>query len=283
MMVVFEMYKVWKAVWDTPEQVTLTWLAQAIPSIIDGCWLMVYILIPTLVLELWSHETAIALYKKNPRLYTTAVGLNVFNHFVLGMPCYVLAVCFLARDLNSHHDAATSAMLLVPCQVLITIVIHSLCFYHVHKILHTIPKLYKWHKFHHLFNTLVTPITANAVSPVEYALGYLAPFCVSMLLLRATETSLWISIQVISMFNLIMHTPKLQYIYDKDQLLVPKWMVSTADHLEHHKRLNCHYAAPTLDIDYLADLLSVTGAGTASSSSGGKMIQVSPAGGTNKK
>jgi sterol desaturase/sphingolipid hydroxylase (fatty acid hydroxylase superfamily) len=221
---------------------------KAVRGIIDGSWLMVYIIIPTVLLELWSLDSATALYKKNPRLYCTAAGLNLFNHFVLGMPSYVLGVCFYTKELDL---AATSKTLVVFYQVLVTVLIHSLCFYHVHKVFHNVPQLYKWHKFHHLFNTLVTPITANAVSPVEYFVAYLTPFMISMTLTRTTETSLWLAIQVISIFNIAMHTPKLQPYYQG----VPQWIVSTADHLEHHRRLTCHYAAPTFNLDYVAALL----------------------------
>jgi sterol desaturase/sphingolipid hydroxylase (fatty acid hydroxylase superfamily) len=245
---------------------------KAMRGIIDGSWLMVYITIPTLLLELWSLETATALYKKNPRLYCTAIGLNLFNHFVLGMPSYVLGVCFYAQDL---HLPTTSTALVVLLQVMITVVIHSLCFFYVHKVFHTVPQLYKWHKFHHLFNTLVTPVTANAVSPVEYFVAYLTPFMISMTLLRSTETSLWLAIQVISIFNLAMHTPKLQHFYHS----APQWIVSTEHHLEHHKRLSCHYAAPTFNLDYIAALLSTPATATATTS--GDKIAPAAAGSTN--
>ena len=30
-----------------------------------------------------------------------------------------------------------------------------------------------------------------------------------------------------------------------------KWLVSPRNHIQHHKKRNCHYASPTLNIDYI--------------------------------
>ncbi|CAB9496830.1 expressed unknown protein [Seminavis robusta] len=259
---------------DLPYLATLSWSElyelyweevheTACRGFVDGVWLMVYIIIPTLLLEMWSFETAAALYKKNARLYKTAFALNFFNHFGLGAICYAFTITFFAKNVPhpvlASTDSTDSTMLLLASyyltiagQVLTLMIVHSLCFYTVHRIFHTYPKLYKWHKFHHLFNTHVPPITANAVSPVEYLIGYLIPFLISMTLFQHCELALWIAIQVVSIFNIAMHTPKLERYYDK---ILPSWMVGTGDHLEHHKRLNCHYAAPTLDLDYLVEVI----------------------------
>ena len=214
----------------------------------EGLWLMLWLLVPTLLLEAWSYETSRALYKKNAQLYWQALALNLINHFGLGAPGYALVVTLLSdRDRVSVREVAG--------QVLGLILVHSICFYQVHQTFHTVKSLYQWHKFHHLFNTHVSPITANAVSVVEYVIAYLSPFAVGMLLFPCSVTSLKIAIQVISFLNLAMHTPKLEQFY---QTLFPAWipLVHTAAHLEHHKRLNCHYAAPTLDWDGIVLLVT---------------------------
>ena len=36
--------------------------------------------------------------------------------------------------------------------------------------------MYWAHRFHHKFNVVVVPVTANAVSLAEYAIAYMAPF-----------------------------------------------------------------------------------------------------------
>jgi len=59
---------------------------------------------------------------------------------------------------------------------------------------------------------------------------------------------MFVAVGIISCNNLLIHTP---WIADLSARLVPWWGVSTADHLEHHKRLTTHYAAPTISIDRL--------------------------------
>jgi hypothetical protein len=66
--------------------------------------------------------------------------------------------------------------------------------------------------------------------------------------LRPDRWSLFVGVGIISFNNLLIHTPS---IADLSARLVPWWGVSTADHLEHHKRLTTHYAAPTVSIDRL--------------------------------
>lgn len=207
-----------------------------------GVWLMAYLVVPTLLLETWSHETSRALHKKNAHLYWQAFALNFVNHFGLGAPAYALAVTLLAQPEEEFKVRTTVG------QVFGLVVVHSICFFQAHQAFHTVKPLYRWHKFHHLFNTHVTPITANAVSMVEYVIAYLTPFGVGMLLFPCSALALQIAIQLISICNIAMHTPKLELLY---KTYVPAWLpiVGTAAHLEHHKRLNCHYAAPTIDWD----------------------------------
>lgn len=214
----------------------------------DGSLLMVYVLLQTFFLELLSLDTSKALYQKNPKLYQNAVVLNFFNHFVVGVPSYAVGI-LLTTDIPERDNFFIYSLKLVT-QIIGITAIHALCYYQIHKIFHTYPRLYKWHKFHHLFNTHVPPLSANAVSPVEYYLAYICPFLVALILLKPCELALWSSILLIGIFNLTMHTPMLEPYFDK---VTPQWMAKTANHLEHHKRLNCHYAAPTFDIDYLVE------------------------------
>jgi sterol desaturase/sphingolipid hydroxylase (fatty acid hydroxylase superfamily) len=217
----------------------------------DGTWLMISIVVPTLLLEAWSYETARALYQKNKKLYLQAFALNFVNHFLLGTPAYAISVTLLARE-STTSDSLLHLYLQTLLQVLCIVTCHSLLFYKVHQTFHTQKWLYKWHKFHHLFNTHVPPISANAVSLVEYLIGYLSPFAVAMIVFQCTATALWISIQWISICNLVMHTPKLEHYYDR---IIPTWLVGTGMHLEHHSRLNKHFSAPTLDLDYIGKVV----------------------------
>ena len=215
----------------------------------EGVWLMSGLMVFTIFLELLSWETARALYRKNPRLYQKAWIWNVVNHFGLAIPPYALLQLWCTQPLPVD-DSPLSKLLTVVWQVMQITCLHSILFYQVHKTFHSHPSLYKWHKFHHLFNTHVPPVSATAVSPVEYLVAYLSPFLVSLVVLPSSISpdALWGGVVVLGCFNVMMHAPPLEQYYDP---FLPAWMVGTGDHLEHHSRLNCHYAAPTVDVDYL--------------------------------
>ena len=55
------------------------------------------------------------------------------------------------------------------------------------------------------------------------------------------------SIAIVSLTNLLIHTPGLERV----SAHVPWWAVSTADHIEHHRKLTKFYGAPTLSVDRL--------------------------------
>jgi sterol desaturase/sphingolipid hydroxylase (fatty acid hydroxylase superfamily) len=97
--------------------------------------------------------------------------------------------------------------------------------------------LYNAHRFHHRFNTHVAPSTANAVSFSEYALAYMLPFIVGCLVLRPDGVALFAAVSVISLNNLLIHTPALEAA----SRWLPALFVSTADHLDHHRRLTTNY------------------------------------------
>jgi sterol desaturase/sphingolipid hydroxylase (fatty acid hydroxylase superfamily) len=124
---------------------------------------------------------------------------------------------------------------------------HSIGYYCAHRWMHT-RRMYWAHRFHHKFNTYVVPVTANAVSLAEYALAYMLPFVVGSAILKPDRLSLFVAVGIISLNNLLIHTP---WLADLSAQLVPWWFVSTSDHLEHHKRLTTNWAAPTISIDRL--------------------------------
>jgi len=227
----------------------------------EGLRLMTYLVAITILLELLSFRTARALYKKNQTLYMQAWMFNFVNHYVLAIPGYIMLRLWLVQDDDKATSedvvvtttvaatAATSIKILqILWQVLRITIVHSLGFYQVHKTFHSHPQLYKYHKFHHSFNTLVPPVSAAAVSPVEYMTAYLFPFLLAVLLFPSIQARAFsVSVLFMGFFNVVMHCPPLEHYYDA---FAPDWIVGTGDHLEHHKRLQCHYAAPTLDIDY---------------------------------
>jgi len=175
--------------------------------------------------------------KGGAKLYAQGILCNFVNNAFLGPPLYELVS-------NRWMSAPFSSLGRV-AMVFAVLWGHSIGYYCGHRWMHT-RRMYWAHRFHHRFNVVVVPVTANAVSVAEYALAYMAPFVVGAALLRPDRLSLFIAVGFVSLNNLLIHTPKLA---DASAELVPWLFVSTADHLEHHKRLTAHYAAPTFSID----------------------------------
>ena len=201
-----------------------------------------FTIVMTILLEFVSWETGVAAYKKDKKLYLTAVGLNFLNHYIFGIPVYMTAELLFIRQMDDSYSP-----LFVAFQVLAVLLVHSLCYYEAHKTFHSCPGYYKYHKFHHRFNTSVPPMAANAVGLVEYLFAYVLPFAVAGAVVRPYTTSIQIAIYIVSMTNLSIHTPRIEAWSERN---IPACWVSTHDHLEHHRKLNVHYAAPTLNIDW---------------------------------
>merc|ERR1711907_861345 len=202
----------------------------------------------TILLEIWSRDTVQRLRSQNGghSLYKQAIVSNLQNHFVFGWSLYTIAALLYCRtdgEMNTFERTYSVFSILM---------VHAICFYSAHKAFHTYPSLYKHHRFHHRFNVHVPPMTANAVSSVEYITAYILPFILPMPWLMPDTFSLQAAVAIVSVTNVLVHTPKLS---DLSERYLPEFLVSTSDHLEHHRKLNTKYAAPTFNIDYLIHLV----------------------------
>jgi hypothetical protein len=92
---------------------------------------------------------------------------------------------------------------------------------------------------------------ANAVSAVEYLAAYVVPFAVAAALVHPHETELQCAVAVVSVCNLLIHTPRLE---EWSKALGPAF-VTTHGHLEHHRRMTINYAAPTINVDWIVEQL----------------------------
>jgi sterol desaturase/sphingolipid hydroxylase (fatty acid hydroxylase superfamily) len=220
---------------------------------LEAWYLSSIVIVITIVLELLSLETVKACYAKDKALYKQAIVANLLNHYVYGPPIYAFSVIACITEYEDPHNYWRIAQ-----QTALMLFIHAVCYYHVHKTFHSSPDYYKYHKFHHRFNTYVTPISANAVGVVEYIFAYIFPCSVAGLIVRPDATTTKAAIAIISLFNLLIHTP---FIEDWSQRYVPEWLVSTHDHYEHHRKLNVHYAAPTFNLDYMVEKMNALGGG----------------------
>lgn len=215
----------------------------------QGLELSFWTFVLTIVLELWCVDTVQKLLDQKgggKSLYISAVLANVRNHFAFGWPIYVAAAnlfCREAEEITSSNRVTG---------VITILFVQSICFYGAHRAFHSNPAWYRHHRFHHRFNTHVPPMAANAVSPVEYIVAYILPLILATPFVQTDTVSLRIAAGIVSVTNLMIHTPKLSSISEK---LMPEWLVSTEDHLEHHRKLNTKYAAPTFNIDYFVDCI----------------------------
>jgi sterol desaturase/sphingolipid hydroxylase (fatty acid hydroxylase superfamily) len=236
----------------------------------QGMELSLWTFILTIVLELWSLDTVKkVLHQKGAGmpLYVAAVFANLRNHFLLGVPIYTTAAylfCWEHDDRDRFDNTSSSTnenenlkQQLTPSDRLTSVAsilfVQSVCFYTAHRAFHANPNWYKHHRFHHRFNTHVPPMAANAVSPVEYIFAYILPFTLILPVLPVDTLSLRIVVCIVSVTNLMIHTPRLGAVSER---FMPEWLVSTEDHLEHHRKLNTKYAAPTFNVDYIVDLIS---------------------------
>merc|ERR1719305_2285002 len=193
----------------------------------------------TVLLELLSADAVVKICQKKSgtKLYLQGVLCNFVNNAFLGPPLYEL----VSNRWMSEPFTAPGRV----AMVLAILVGHSIGYYCAHRWMHT-RRMYWAHRFHHRFNVYVVPVTANAVSLAEYAIAYMAPFVAGASLLQPDRLSMLLAVGWVSLTNLLIHTP---WLMDASAALLPSLFVSTADHLEHHKRLTAHYAAPTFSVD----------------------------------
>lgn len=131
--------------------------------------------------------------------------------------------------------------------VISMLTIHSVGYYGVHYGMHKLSFLQPIHEFHHRFEKTLVPSIGNAVSMEEFLLAYMAPFIFGAYLLRPNEISFIIPIKIIALLNLLIHCQ------EAEQLSFVRWWVSPRNHIDHHRYRFKHYAAPTLNLDYLIE------------------------------
>ena len=124
------------------------------------------------------------------------------------------------------------------------IVIENVFFFLVHKAFHEVKGLWWAHRFHHRFNDVILPSSASAVSVTEYVVGYVLPLLLGAKVMKADEPSIQIAAALISISNLLIHSPFLE------GKVYPSWLlVSADDHYRHHRKLTTDYAAPIINCD----------------------------------
>ena len=210
-------------------------------------------LLLTFVLEICSIPTVKAILKQpgGKSLYLSAIFMNFFNHLCLGVPLWTAVHLFMTTmGLFNPNDVienyCSSAL-----RILGVLFIHSLCYYHVHKLFHSNRAWYKHHAYHHRFTNHVSPIAAGAVTPVEYLMGYILPFVPSVFAMGTILPEMKIAIYIIADLNILFHFPPLEEPCER----LWQAFASTALHMEHHRKQNINLAAPTLNWDWINEQL----------------------------
>jgi len=206
--------------------------------------------------------------RKQRNLYKAAVVANLVNHFVLGIPVYAVAVTFFCRrdDADDGGDAFRT-LLSSAVRVAWIVLTHAVAYYSVHRAMHTVPGMYRYHKFHHQFNNprCIPVMAANAVSVVEYLLAYAFPFALAAMLFHPTEREIKIAVYVVSVSNLLIHTPALERAAaagtattstTSRRFFFGPWFVTASSHGQHHRQLAVNYAAPIVNIDWFLSRFS---------------------------
>lgn len=212
----------------------------------DGFQMALITIITSLLLDLTSILYIIELFKKpyGISLYLNSLILNFVNNFLLGSLSYGIVTYYVITQ-------KTADLNMMIFEIFSILFIQSIGYYLMHMIMHT-KNFYWMHRFHHKYSSIVIPMSANAVTIYEYMFAYMLPIILGIIIVRPCLESLYYAVKIISIFNLLIHTPWLNEI---SKYLVPDIFVSTNKHIEHHQKLNKNYAAPTINIDKIISLL----------------------------
>lgn len=200
----------------------------------------------TAFLELVLSKEDVSRLRSTPagrELYRSCIYSNIRNNLVLGPITYWLTIEYICRPGPLTVSEQVQSIFGI-------VLVEGILFYLVHKAFHEVKCLYWMHRYHHRFNTIVLPSSANAVSIAEYVFAYMIPIVAGVYLMGADEASTFLGAAVIAVTNLLIHTPQLEdYVWF--------WaFVSTHDHLEHHRKLRGNYGAPVFHVDRIVRRLS---------------------------
>jgi sterol desaturase/sphingolipid hydroxylase (fatty acid hydroxylase superfamily) len=185
--------------------------------------------------------------REGKSLYASAWLCNLFNNVVLGGFTYYSTVKWICDhgSTKSLHEQILAASGVVA--------IEAILYYAIHMAFHEVKILYWMHRYHHKFNTVVLPSSANAVSLAEYCFAYMVPLVVGVKLTAADEVAAFSGALVVAVTNLLIHTPWLEGVQ------YPSWIFVTAsDHLSHHRKTRGNYGAPVFHLDRIMEHCSTS-------------------------
>ena len=129
--------------------------------------------------------------------------------------------------------------------VVALVLVHSGVYTLAHRCMHRIAAVRPIHKAHHVYKEVVVPSVANAVSASEFLFAYMMPFVLGVYAIRPSQDSLVAATVVVSLANLVVHSPHLKSVQ------LHPILVSPSAHLAHHMERSKFYSAPTFNIEYI--------------------------------
>ena len=185
-----------------------------------------------------SQKSMLLILEKTPKLFIEGYKKCQFNLMLLSPIVY----SFTDQYLLTHENNIINIS-----KVIYLTLIHHFGYYAVHKSMHKIDTLRKFHDFHHKFDKILCPSIGNAVSTVEFTAAYVCPFICGAILVKPNEITFVIPIALISVFNNLIHCRELKNVP------WPAFLVSPKQHLEHHEVRSKHFSAPILNLDYFLE------------------------------
>lgn len=176
--------------------------------------------------------------KGGEELHKAALCRTAFNHLVLGPLTYIITIYFFCHSgpLTLFQQMRSIVKFLL---------IEGILYYAIHRAFHEVSGLYWVHRFHHKFNAVVLPSSASAVSTIEFAIAYMFPLSMGAWFGSCDKFSALSATIIVELSNLCIHTPALE-----EKLSFLPWMfVTPADHLRHHRQVQCDYSAPVFHFD----------------------------------
>lgn len=188
-----------------------------------------------------SRNSLSIVLQKQGSLYKKGWNMIIFN---------MLGIAPIVYTIIHDNMIVVNTWTIEPVNIICILAIHSYGYYTVHKAMHENRYLYKFHKFHHMFDDVLVPSIGNAVSTQEFLSAYIFPFIVGAYVTKPSELSFIIPISLISIFNMLIHCNELKPIR------FGKYMIDAQKHITHHKERTKHYAAPIVDLEEIINIFT---------------------------
>ena len=184
----------------------------------------------------YDDYTELIKNKTTRQLYNEGIQTVKQNLLVLTPISYPIVMQTLISTQKSYFSV-------VDC--ILFICIHNFGYFCMHKLMHTHPKLYNFHSFHHRFDKILIPSIGNATSKSEFMLAYVIPAFIAGYVTVPNEITFVVSVYIISFFNHCIHCRPLQHV---------SWLpgfVTPLQHIQHHEYRNKHYSASIVNYDWI--------------------------------